>query len=53
MYLPNELIELILEYENPYKTYFSNNIIYYFRNRYNYNTLMIQLKQYCLYDINN
>lgn len=52
MYLPNELIELILEYENPYKTYFSDNIIYYFRNRYNYNTLMRQLKQYCLYDIN-
>jgi len=52
MYLPNELIELILEYDNPYKTYFTNNIISYFRNKNIYNILMKQLKQYCIYDIN-
>jgi hypothetical protein len=52
MHLPNEIIDMILEYENPYKTYFYNNIICYIRNRHIYNTLIRQLKQYCLYDIN-
>jgi hypothetical protein len=53
MYLPNDLINLILEYENPYKTYFSKYVVSYFKNRYIYNILIKQLKQYCLYDTNN
>ena len=52
MYLPNDLINLILEYENPYKTYFSKYVVSCFKNRYIYNVLIRQLKQYCLYDIN-
>jgi hypothetical protein len=52
MYLPEELINLILQYHNPYKTYFSKNIIVYFKNKHVYNTLLKQLKQYCLYDRN-
>ncbi len=50
MFLPNELIDLILEYENPYKNYYYKNIILYFKNKYIYNILMKQLKQYCVYN---
>ena len=50
--LPNELINIIFEYANPYKDYYSKNIISYFKTKYIYNSLMRQLKQYCIYNIN-
>ena len=50
--LPNELINIIFEYSNPYKDYYNKNIVLYFKNRYIYNVLMKQLKQYCVYNKN-
>lgn len=50
--LPNELINIIFEYANPYKDYYSKNVVLYFKNKYIYDSLMRQLKQYCIYNIN-
>jgi hypothetical protein len=50
--LPNELINIIFEYANPYKDYYNKNIVSYFKNKYIYNILMRQLKQYCTYNNN-
>ena len=50
--LPVEIINYIFEYENPYKYYFTKNIIKVFKSKYNYKNLLKQLKQYCVYNIN-
>jgi hypothetical protein len=48
--LPNELINIIFEYTNPYKDYYNKNVVLYFKNKYIYSVLMRQLKQYCIYN---
>lgn len=50
--LPSELINYIFEFENPYKTFYSQNIIKIFKSKYIYNFVMKQLKQYCVYNKN-
>jgi len=51
-YLPPEIINYIFEYENPYKTFYYNNIIKIIKSKYIYSFVMKQLKQYCIYNQN-
>jgi len=48
--LPGELINYIFEYENPYKSFYSNNVIKMIKSKYIYTFVMKQLKQYCIYN---
>ena len=50
--LPSEIINYIFEYENPYKTFYSKNIITTLKSKYIYNFVMKELKQYCIYNQN-
>ena len=50
--LQAELINYIFEYENPYKSFYSNNVIKMIKSKYIYTFVMKQLKQYCVYNKN-
>ena len=50
MYLPSEITNYIFEFYNPYKNYFTNNVLMYFKTKYNYNRLKNEFKGFVLHD---
>lgn len=48
--LPKELTCLIHRFYNPYKNYYSKNVIGHFKQKSNYRILLRQLLSYNLYD---
>lgn len=49
-YIPEEIVNIILTFHNPYKYYFTNSILVEMKQKVYYKSLMRQLMQYRSYD---
>lgn len=48
--LPDDIIDYIMTFENPYKSYFKKEVLIYFKTQERYNAVMRQLRSYVLHD---
>ncbi len=49
-HLPNEIMNCIFEFYNPYRIFYTQNVILALKSRHNFKILMKQLQRYRIYD---